>query len=55
MDNITIEATFTKEEIYTIAIGLQMFMYENKYISENDFNTAENALIKVLENAYERN
>jgi hypothetical protein len=49
MDNIIINNTFTKEEIHAIAIGLQMFMYENKYLSESDFNAAESALIKILE------
>ena len=49
MDNITIEATFTEEEIHAIATGLQMFMYENKYINEDGFNAANSALIKILE------
>ena len=50
MDNITINATFTEEEIHAITIGLQMFMYENKYINESGFNAANDALNKILEN-----
>lgn len=50
MDNITINATFTEEEIYAITTGLRMFMYESKYINESCFNAANNALAKILEN-----
>jgi hypothetical protein len=50
MDNITINTTFTEEEIYAITTGLRMFMYENKYINESGYNAANSALTKILEN-----
>ena len=49
MYNITINTTFTEEEIYAITAGLRMFMYENKYINEDGFNAANSALNKILE------
>lgn len=48
MDNITINTIFTEEEINAIITGLQMFMYENKYMNESGYNAANNALIKIL-------
>lgn len=49
MNNITINTTFTEEEIHAIATGLQMFMYENKYLNESGFKAASSALTKILE------
>ena len=50
MDNITINTTFTEEEICAITTGLRMFMYENKYINESGYKAANSALTKILEN-----
>lgn len=50
MDNITINTTFTEEEIYAITTGLRMFVYENKYINESGYKAANSALDKILEN-----
>ena len=36
MDNITINTTFTEEEIHAITTGLRMFMYENKYLNTRE-------------------
>ena len=49
MDDITINTTFTEEEIYAITTGLRMFMYENKYLNESGFKAASSALTKILE------
>lgn len=50
MDNFTFNTTFTEEEIHAITTGLWMFMYENKCINESEFNAANSALTKILEN-----
>ena len=46
--DITINDTFTEEEVYAIISGLKLFMYDNKYLNENGFNAANSALEKIL-------
>lgn len=49
MPEIQINNLFTDEEIYTILKGLDMFIYENKYLSEEGYKAATSARSKIAE------
>ena len=49
MTEIQINNLFTEAEISAILRGLDMFMYENKYLNEEQYLAAKSAVYKICE------
>ena len=49
MKDILINKEFTEAEVSAILRGLDMFMYENKYLNEEQYLAAKSAVYKICE------
>jgi hypothetical protein len=49
MVDVLINKKFTDEELYTILKGLDMYIYENKYLNEAGYEAATSARQKIVE------